>query len=120
MKVCVTAQGEGLEAPVDPRFGRAGAFVVVDTESMTAETLENTSAEAGHGAGVNAGMTLARSGARALLTGHVGPKAFDVLRAAGIEVYTGVSGTVRDAVAAFLDGTLPKASGADTNGGNHA
>ncbi len=119
MKVCVTAMGQGLDAPVDPRFGRAGAFVVVDTETMTAETIENSSAEASHGAGVNAGMTLARSGAKALLTGHVGPKAYDVLKAAGIDVYTGASGTVQDAVAAFLDGKLQKAHGADANSGSH-
>ncbi|NOZ96005.1 MAG: dinitrogenase iron-molybdenum cofactor biosynthesis protein [Acidobacteria bacterium] len=118
MKVCVTAQGQGLDAPVDPRFGRAGAFVLVDTETMTAETLESSSADSNHGAGVNAGMTLARSGVRALLTGHVGPKAFDVLMAAGIDVHTGASGTVRDAVTAFLDGTLPKATGADAGNGS--
>jgi len=119
MKVCVTAQGQGLDAPVDPRFGRAGAFVVVDTETMNAETIENASAEADHGAGVNAGMILARSGARALLTGHVGPKAFDVLKAAGIDVYTGASGTVHEAVNAFLDGRLQKAHGADAGSGSH-
>jgi len=120
MYVCVTAQGEGLDAPVDPRFGRAGAFIVVDTESMTAETLRNASAEADHGAGVDAGMVLARSGVRALLTGHVGPKAYDVLKAAGIEVFTGASGTVRDAVAAFLDGRLPRAAGTGAGGVDHA
>ncbi|HHQ49483.1 MAG TPA: dinitrogenase iron-molybdenum cofactor biosynthesis protein [Acidobacteria bacterium] len=116
MKVCVTAQGEGLEAPVDPRFGRARSFVLVDTRTLTTETIENTGADADHGAGINAGMTLARSGVRALLTGHVGPKAHDVLKAAGIEVYAGASGTVREAVAAFLDGKLHKASNAGSTG----
>ncbi len=33
MKVALAAQGPDLKSPVDPYFGRARYFVVVDTES---------------------------------------------------------------------------------------
>lgn len=109
MKVCVTAAGSGLDAPVDQRFGRAERFVLVETDGMEATTLENPSARENHGAGVQAAMALVSAGVRALLTGHCGPKALEVLRAAGIQVYNGADGTVRETVHAFLDGKLPRA-----------
>ncbi len=109
MKICVSAAGSGLDAPVDQRFGRAERFVLVETDTMEAETLENASSQENHGAGVQAAMTVVSAGARALLTGHCGPKALEVLRAAGIQVYNGAHDTVRNTVQAFLDGKLVRA-----------
>lgn len=113
VKICITASGEGLDAAVDPRFGRAAYFVLVDTDTLEARTQSNEAVDAGHGAGVQAAQTVVASGARAVVSGHCGPKAFQVLDAAGIEVYTGASGSVRDTVQAFLDGRLSRAEGAD-------
>jgi predicted Fe-Mo cluster-binding NifX family protein len=45
-------------------------------------------------------------GAAAVLTGHVGPKAFAALQAAGVKVYAGASGTVREAVERYKAGQL--------------
>lgn len=117
MKLCITAAGEGLDAPVDSRFGRAPYFVIVDTDSQQVESLPNAGASSGHGAGVQAAQAVARSGAGALLTAHCGPKAFEVLKAAGIEVYAGAAGTVREAVEAFKEGRLTKLEAADTAAG---
>jgi len=117
MKVCITAQGSGLDAAVDERFGRAPSFVLVETDTLQAEPLENSANQENHGAGVAAAMTVGRSGASALITGHCGPKAFEVLRAAGVNVYTGAFGSVRDAVQAFLDGKLDKADDPDVPAG---
>jgi predicted Fe-Mo cluster-binding NifX family protein len=41
MKVAVTAQGKDLGDQVDPRFGRCPYFLVVDTDTMVAEAIEN-------------------------------------------------------------------------------
>ncbi len=57
MKICVSAAGSGLDAPVDQRFGRAEGFVLVETDTMEAETLENPSSQENHGAGVRAAMS---------------------------------------------------------------
>jgi len=114
MKVCVTTAGEGLDAPVDSRLGRAQNLVIVDTETMEAETVTNPGREAGHGAGIQAAQEVARTGASVLLAAHCGPKAFEVFRQAGIEVYAGAHGTVQTAVEGFLAGTLNKLERADT------
>jgi len=106
MKVCVTATSGSLTAPVDPRFGRCGFFVIVDTETMEHTAMENPAMSAGGGAGTKAARIVAEAGARAVLTGNIGPNAFEALSAAGIQAYTGLSGTVQDAVAAFKSGSL--------------
>lgn len=117
MKVAVTSQGGTLESPVDPRFGRAKNFVVVDTETGEFQAVSNTqNLNALQGAGIQAGQKVRDLGAAALITGHVGPKAFTTLTAAKIDIYINASGTVADAVDAFKAGTLPRADRADVDG----
>lgn len=117
MQIVVTSQGPNLNSPVDPRFGRARHFLLVDTGSGAFTAHDNTqNLNAPQGAGIQAAQAVARLGAAAVLTGHVGPKAFAVLKAANIAVYTGASGSVRDAVAAFQAGKLQAAQAADVEG----
>jgi len=107
VKVAVRSTGATLDSPIDPRFGRAKMFVVVDMETNEFEAIDNTqNLNALQGAGIQSGETIARTGARQVITGHCGPKAFQTLRAAGIEVVTGASGTVAQAVEQFRDGKL--------------
>ncbi len=113
MRICVTTTGEGLEAPIDGRLGRARYLVIVETDTMSDETVYNPGWAADHGAGVQAAQMVARTGASVLLAAHCGPKAFEVFRGAGIDVYGGATGTARTAVEAFLAGTLEKMEQAD-------
>lgn len=106
MKLCISSTGKDLQAGVDPRFGRAAGYVLVDSDTGTFEGVENPAAMAGGGAGTKAAQLVIDRGAKAVLTGNIGPNAFAVLNAAGIAMYTGVSGTVQDAVAAFNSGRL--------------
>ncbi len=107
MKVCVTALSAGLDAEVDPRFGRAQYFVFVNTETMDAESMANPNVNAHGGAGIQSAQLVADKGAKVLITGHVGPNASQALDAAGVRVITGVSGiTIREAVERFVSGRL--------------
>jgi len=116
MKIAVTAKGNGLSAEVDERFGRAACFVLYDTETKAASTIDNgQSVNAASGAGIQAAETVARAGIQCLITGHCGPKAFRTLSSAGIRVYNGATGTVADAIAAFEQGRLAQASAADVD-----
>jgi len=110
MKIAVTAVGESVDVQVDPRFGRAAYFVVVDTETMACEAVENGNAASG-GAGINAAKVVIDAGAAAVLTGNCGPNAERTLRAGNVKLYTGVSGTVAEAVAQFKAGALTEAAG---------
>jgi len=111
MKICVSAQGSGLDAAVDPRFGRCGYFLVVDTDSMGCEAVQNPYAEAMGGAGIQAAQLVAGKGVTAVLTGNVGPNAFQTLQAAGVTVVTGASGTVKEAVETYKKGGFTSTDG---------
>ncbi len=117
MKVAFTATGKDPGASLDTRFGRAAGFVVHDTDSGRSEFVDNQpSINAAQGAGIQAAETVVRSGAKALVTGHCGPKAFRVLSAAGVRVYHTNLPTVAAALAAFKAGKLKPAESADVEG----
>lgn len=114
MKAAVTAAGKTPEEAVDARFGRAGGFIVYDLESGDWEYLDNEqNLNALSGAGVQSAQNLADHGVQTVITGHVGPKAFSVLSAAGIRAFVGATGTVNEAIRAYKAGELNEASGAD-------
>lgn len=110
MKVAVTSTGPSLDAAMDPRFGRCACFVLVETDDMGFETVDNASAAMGGGAGIQAARTVAEKGAKAVLTGSCGPNAHTALTAAGIAVYLGCGGTVRAAVERLQSGGLEPAT----------
>ena len=117
MKLTVTSQGQQLSSPVDPRFGRAKYFIVVDTETGDFTASDNSqNLNAPQGAGIQAGKNVVDLGAKAVVTGHVGPKAFATLQAGGVAIYTGATGTVADAVEQFKAGKLQQSNGADVQG----
>jgi predicted Fe-Mo cluster-binding NifX family protein len=117
MKICVTSTANSLDAQIDPRFGRCSYLVIVDSETLQLEAIPNTAAGTTGGAGIQAAQTVASKGVKLLITGNVGPKAFQALAAADIEIVTGTFGTVREAIEKFKRGELKK-TGAPTVGGH--
>ncbi len=116
MKVAVTSQGKDLNAPVDPRFGRAAFILIVETNDNTIEVLDNSeNVNAFKGAGIQAAVSVANTGAEVLLTGYCGPKAFQTLEAAGVMVANDASGTVQAALEDFKKGALKIADGANVD-----
>lgn len=116
MKVAVSSTGDSLESQVDPRFGRCGYFVILDPATLAYEALPNSNIGAAHGAGIGAAQTVASRGVKAVITGHVGPNAHGALMAAGIQVFTGASGTVRHAIENYNQGRLSPASSPTVGG----
>ena len=117
MKVVVTSQGTDLASPVDPRFGRAAQFILVDSETGHHEVYANQQAlDAAQGAGIQAARVVVDLGAEAVITGNVGPKAFMALEAGRVAVYIGATGTVEEALGELKQGTLRLADGANVDG----
>jgi predicted Fe-Mo cluster-binding NifX family protein len=108
VRVSITASGPTLESDVDPRFGRARFLLVLEDHGEIAEAIENRAAgDLPHGAGIAAVEALVRRGVTLVLTGQVGPKASEGLRAAGIELRTGAAGSCRQALAALAPELRP-------------
>jgi predicted Fe-Mo cluster-binding NifX family protein len=103
MVIAISAQGNDLQGQVDPRFGRAKHFLLVDTETMGFEVVRNEqNLSLPQGAGIQAAQNVVNHDPMVVLTGNCGPKAFKTLQAAGIKVVVGVSGKIEDAIRAYL------------------
>jgi len=116
MKIAVSSMGDNIDSPIDPRFGRCGTFIIVNTETMKAEPVTNSSISAAHGAGIGAAQKVASLDVKAVITGHVGPNAHMALSGAGIDIYTVSQGTVKEAVDRFKKGELSKVSSPTVGG----
>ena len=106
MQVAISSSGSDLNSQVYPQFGRAPYILIVDSDTMQYEALENPNVASAGKAGIKTAQLVADKGTQVVLTGNVGPNAFDVLWAASIEVIKGVSGTVESAVKRYLQGHL--------------
>ncbi|MCP4543295.1 MAG: dinitrogenase iron-molybdenum cofactor biosynthesis protein [Chloroflexi bacterium] len=106
MKIVVSSNGTDLDAPASPIFGRCPTFVFVEPETMSFEAVENPAVAADGGAGIQAAQFVVGRGAQTVVTGNVGPNAFDIFDAANVSVYTFTEGTVRQAVKAYKAGKL--------------
>ena len=115
MKIAFSTNGQNLDARLDPRFGRCSYFLIVDTDSMAYEAFSNANAAMSAGAGVQAAQFVASKGAGAVITGNCGPKAMEVLSAAGIQVFAGQQGIVKDLVQAYKNGNLAATSAANVS-----
>ena len=106
MKICITSEGNNLDSNVDPRFGRCRYFIFLDTDTGNFEAVENTGINQSGGAGIQAAQLIISQGVKAVLTGNVGPNAFQALNAGKIGIYTGISGSVKEALALYKTGKL--------------
>lgn len=113
MKVAVSAAGRTLDAQLDPRFGRCAYFLIVDPATMAFDVVENAGMASAQGAGIATAQMIAANGVEAVLTGNCGPNAYQVLEAAKVQVVSGVTGTVREAVLAHKEGRLQPAARAN-------
>jgi predicted Fe-Mo cluster-binding NifX family protein len=105
-KVCISATGNSIDSQIDPKFGRCAYFIIADADTMDYQSLRNSAYDSPHGAGIQAAQVVVNKRVQAVITGMVGPNAHRVLSAAGIEIITGVSGTVRDAIQTYKTGQL--------------
>ena len=109
MKVAISSSSAEMSAPLDPRFGRAPYFLVIDLESGAVRAIDNAARQsAGQGAGIQAAKAVVDAGARAVLTGEVGPRALTALQGAGVTVYRFAGVSVRDALEQFKTHALAR------------
>jgi predicted Fe-Mo cluster-binding NifX family protein len=118
MKVVITSQEKGLDSKLDTRFGRAAFLLLVDTDTEQCTAFDNSvNLNSSNGAGIQSAKRVERLGVEAVITGHVGPKAFRALNKLGVKVYLADSGKVSKALDLFRDGKLEQVDAPDVGGG---
>jgi predicted Fe-Mo cluster-binding NifX family protein len=117
-KIAITSEGPTLDDVLDPRFGRAAGFIIVDPQTLQFRYVDNGASQARtQGAGIQAAELIMQTGANVVLTGYVGPKAFTALQAAGIKVGQNLDNmTVRQAVERFQAGQIEWAAAPNSRG----
>lgn len=117
MKIAISTSGNDLSSSLDPRFGRAARFLVFDTETKTFALAGNEqNLNAAQGAGIQSAQNAASTGAKAVISGHFGPKAFRVLNASNIAAYPSTAATVQEALDLYAVGELTATQEADVEG----
>ncbi len=118
-KIAVSSEGPTLDSPVDPRFGRAAGFVILDPETMAFEYVDNGASQAmSQGAGIQTAELMTQHDVGVVLTGYVGPKAFHSLAAVGIKIGQNLEGlSVRAAVEKYKSGQVSIAEAPNRTGG---
>ena len=106
MKISISSSGKDLDSPIDPRFGRCAYFLIVETNDMSFEAFNNENISLGGGAGIQSAQFVASKGAKAVITGNCGPNAVRTLSAAGVELFVGQAGTVREVLEKHKRGEL--------------
>lgn len=106
MRVAASSTGNTVDSQIDPRFGRCAYFLIIETDDMSFEVVNNENIALSGGAGIQSAQVVASKGVNAVLTGNCGPNAVRTLRAAGVELFVGQTGTIRQAVERFKNGEL--------------
>ena len=116
MKIAISSQGDNLDSQVDARFGRCNYFIIIDSETGEFEAVSNQASGAMGGAGIQSAQTVADKDVKAVITGNVGPNAFQTLKATDIKIYGGASGTVGEAIEKYKKGELQEFSDSSVPG----
>ena len=107
MKIAIPVDEKTLESNVCASFGRTPYFLIYNTETKESVFIDNSAAASTGGAGIKAAQTIVDNKANALLTPRCGQNAADVIESADIKIFKTTSASVKDNIAAYIDGKLP-------------
>lgn len=108
MRIAISSDKPDLEARVGSRLGTSKYLMVIDLRTMAVEAVPNSGASGQGSGGIQAVVMAISKKVDAVLTGYCSPTAEKYLTANGIEVLTGVSGTVAEVVQQYKKGDLQK------------
>lgn len=106
MKVGMSSTNDNLDGQLDPHFGRCPFLLIVNTDNMSIEAIDNQANSIGGGAGFQAAKQIVSKGVRAVITGKCGPKAVQLFSDAGVDVYLGQKGKLKSVLDAYQKGNL--------------
>lgn len=119
LKICISATGDSLNASLDPRFGRAIFFLIINSEGELIKAIKNTGKQAMRGAGVTAAQIVADEKVDVIITGNIGPNASIVLSASKIKIFIGLPETpILDVIKKYQENKLQEIVGTEFSHNN--
>ena len=106
MKILISALGKESKDLLDSRFGRCDYFQVFNTETNEYKVLENEGVKSSQGAGIAASQQVIDEGVDVVITGKLGPNAFNILNDANLELYSCSEISIEDAIKSYKEGKL--------------
>ena len=106
MKIAVSSDGPDLDANIANRFNTAKYLLVVDVDTSDYEVIPSPFTTGQHGAGIQTIVLAVSRGAKAVVTGYANPAIVNQFKSSGIEVLTGITGTVKDTSEVAIEGAL--------------
>jgi predicted Fe-Mo cluster-binding NifX family protein len=107
MKIAIPTES----GKISPHFGRCEEFVIVEIEDgkiKNKEVVENSARGGMHGVGTTAASIVGNYNVDILITQNIGPKAYNVFKQLGIEVYKCNTTSIDECIKLFLEGKLEK------------
>lgn len=108
MKFLLSVKNNSLDSQLDSRFGRAPWFVLLDSEGEAVSFVENEGGKQSSGAGASAAQCAVDQKVDAVVSGHFGPHAVQVIAVAGIKMFLLDEScqSIADVKNAMVNGTL--------------
>ena len=109
MKIIVSSTGTSINDKTHELFGRCDFLIVFDMETGEVKAVKNKNKDAESGAGIGCAQVVFDEGASGVISGKVGPKAYDVLQQAGVDIFLTPPGIpVSHALRKYKAGSLRK------------
>jgi predicted Fe-Mo cluster-binding NifX family protein len=109
MKVVVSSTGASLDDKTHDLFGRCDFLIVFDTDTGDVKEVKNENKDAESGAGIGCAQVVFDEGASVVISGKVGPKGYEVLKSAGVDIFLAPPGIpVSYALEKYKEGRLRK------------
>ncbi len=106
MKICIPViEDKGFKSPINPHFGSAPLFLIVDTDTQTCRAIPNRNEHHAHGMCMPL-QSLQGERLDGIVVGGIGAGALSKLLAAGLKVYLSEQSTVEDTLADLTAGKL--------------
>lgn len=119
IKLAIPSEGKDLSSNVCMSFGRTHYFIVVDSETLDFEVIDNVAVSSQGGAGIKAAQSIVDSKSACVITFNCGQNAADVLKAGDIKIYKAVTGSISDMVTKFNNGELEELTNIHPGYHNH-
>ena len=88
MKIAISAEGKNLDRILDSRFGRCEYFQIYNQEGSQLKVVENKGITAEGGAGIAAAQQIIDEEVDVVITGSLGPNAYNIIDKAKIKAFT--------------------------------